>query len=299
MQTTVSSQTKDKVPDQRLISLRFWWILPASVVFSIIAIAAGISGALFFSPFFMLAVGLSPILAVSAGLITQLFGMVIGLASYVRQRLVDYQIVKVQLSGAIPGVIGGAILAHSVSSQFLHLLFGSGLLVLALFIYRSQKIKTAHIPDFEGAEKDMAEHPGEYTRVVTRDGTQFCYRKCPWKPGAVLAITGGFLTGLISAGLPEISTTQLVTRCKIPAQIAVATSIFVLAIATAVGVGIYGATLEIPWEVLQWSVPGVILGSLLGSRVGKYISDDMMKKSLTVLFILIGLTVLFVDFLGL
>lgn len=120
---------------------RLWWVLPASVIFSVIAIAAGISGALFFSPFFMIAVGLSPINAVSAGLITQLFGMIVGLVSYIRQRLVDFRIVKIQLIGAIPGVVGGAMLAHSVSGQLLHLIFGGGLLILAGMIFRSRRVE--------------------------------------------------------------------------------------------------------------------------------------------------------------
>jgi len=37
-----------------------WWIFPASILFSAVALASGVSGALFFSPFFMLVVGLSP-----------------------------------------------------------------------------------------------------------------------------------------------------------------------------------------------------------------------------------------------
>lgn len=111
----------------------------------------------------------------------------------------------------------------------------------------------------------------------------------------IMAVAGGFLTGLISAGLPEISTTQLVTRCKIPARIAISTSIVVLAIATAVGAGIYGATLQPAWGVLIWSVPGVIIGSFTGSQMGKYISDDLLKRVLTILFILIGFLVLLMD----
>ena len=43
------------------------------------------------------------------------------------------------------------------------------------------------------------------------------------------------MTGLISAGLPEIVTTQLVVRCRIPPRVAVATSVFVLATEFVVG----------------------------------------------------------------
>ena len=69
--------------------LEIWWVFPVSILFSTVAIGSGVSGALFFSPFFMLVVGLSPVQAVGAGLLTEVFGMGNGLRSYVRARLVD------------------------------------------------------------------------------------------------------------------------------------------------------------------------------------------------------------------
>ncbi len=70
--------------------LAHWWVFPASIVFSMIALSSGVSGALFFSPFFILVVGLSPAQAIGAGLMTEVFGMGNGLVNYVRQRVVDY-----------------------------------------------------------------------------------------------------------------------------------------------------------------------------------------------------------------
>ncbi len=55
--------------------LELWWVFPAAIAFSTVAIASGVSGALFFSPFFLLVVGLSPAQAVGAGLLTEVFGM--------------------------------------------------------------------------------------------------------------------------------------------------------------------------------------------------------------------------------
>ena len=40
--------------------MSLWWVFPISIVFSTVAIGSGVSGALFFSPFFMLVVGLPP-----------------------------------------------------------------------------------------------------------------------------------------------------------------------------------------------------------------------------------------------
>ena len=82
--------------------LELWWVFPAAIAFSTVAIASGVSGALFFSPFFLLVVGLSPAQAVGAGLLTEVFGMGNGLRSYVRQQVVDYATARWRLLGAVP-----------------------------------------------------------------------------------------------------------------------------------------------------------------------------------------------------
>ena len=55
-------------------ALQLWWVLPVSVTIATVALSSGISGALFFSPFFLLVVGLPPAQAIGAGLLTELFG---------------------------------------------------------------------------------------------------------------------------------------------------------------------------------------------------------------------------------
>ena len=114
--------------------LAHWWVFPASVLFSMVALSSGVSGALFFSPFFMLVVGLSPSQAIGAGLLTEVFGMGNGLLNYVRQRVVDYATAKWLLVGAVPAVVAGAFAAHYVPTTLLTIAFGVGLLVLGGFL---------------------------------------------------------------------------------------------------------------------------------------------------------------------
>ena len=106
------------------------------------------------------------------------------------------------------------------------------------------------------------------TIVEARDGRVYTYKTCWRPPGVTLAAIGGLFTGMISAGLPEISTTQLVIRCHLPARVAIATSVFTLAIGALVGAGIHELAAEPPWRVVGWSIPGVLIGSTMGSRVG-------------------------------
>ena len=54
--------------------LSLWWVYPAALCIATLAISTGISGALFFVPFFLLAVGLPPDQAIGGGLMTMIFG---------------------------------------------------------------------------------------------------------------------------------------------------------------------------------------------------------------------------------
>lgn len=263
-----------------------WWIFPVSIVFSTIAISSGVSGALFFSPFFMLVVGLSPAQAVGAGLLTEVFGMGNGLRLYVQQKVVDYAWARWLLAGAVPSVILGALVAHLLSDGALRLIFGGGLLVLAGFLFKNP---TPHEDEPEASSEPIE---GDVTVIEASDGTRYTYPTCSRGPGVLLAMVGGALTGMISAGLPEISTTQLIIRCKIAPRVAVATAVFTLAITALAGATVHALSATPAWHVVQWSIPGVLVGSFFGSRVGKHLPAALMEKGLAVVFAGVGLLVL-------
>lgn len=275
-----------------------WWVLPASVVFSTVAIGSGVSGALFFSPFFMLVVGLAPAQAVGAGLLTEVFGMGNGLRSYVRAKLVDYATARWLLLGAIPSVVVGAIAADLLSDRILKGIFGIGLLVLAAFLVLVRSPQECEPGDKAVPLIDRKSRDRGTTLVRARDGAVYEYPTCWRLPGVMMAAVGGALTGMISAGLPEISTTQLVVRCRVPPRVAIATSVFTLAIVAAVGAGIHALSAQPVWQVVGWSIPGVLIGSTIGSRVGKYLPAKAMEKGLGVVFGSVGILVLALEFMA-
>lgn len=273
-------------------AIQLWWVFPAAILFSTVAVGSGVSGALFFSPFFLLAVGLSPAQAIGSGLITEMFGMGNGLRAYVSQRLVDYATARWLIMGALPSVVVGAMLAHRVPDTVLNVVFGAGLLVLAGFLILLPSPEKCEPGEQEGELIRRKSRDKGTTTVRTREGEVFEYPTCWRVPGVLLAAIGGGLTGLISAGLPEISTTQLVVRCRMPPRIAVATSVFVLAVTAVVGAGVHALSAVPVWSVIVWSVPGVLVGSTVGSRVGRYLPADLMEKLLGGVFAVVGVLVL-------
>ena len=276
--------------------LDHWWVLPASVLFSMVAIAAGVSGALFFSPFFLLAVGLGPAQAVGAGLMTEVFGMGNGLRSYVKQGVVDYATAKWLLLGALPAIVVGSFAAHYVPDTLLRGAFGVGLFALGGFLLYSDSPSEAEPGEREGEFLKRKNAECGTTVVDAADGERFVYPTCWRPPGVALATLGGLITGLISAGLPEIVTTQLVARCRMPPRVAVATSVFVLAIAAVAGAAVHALAATPVWYVVVWSIPGVLVGGTIGARVGKHVPSELMERGLGVVFALVGGIVLVTTF---
>lgn len=275
--------------------LTHWWIFPAAVVFSAVALASGVSGALFFSPFFMLGVGLAPAQAIGAGLLTEVFGMGNGLRSYVKQGVVDFATAKYLLAAAIPAVVVGALAAHYAPKTALKVLFGAGLLLLGSFLVYYEPAEDCEPGECEGSFLQRKNGENGTTKIEAADGECYEYDTCWRSPGVGLAGIGAFVTGLISAGLPEIVTTQLVVRCRVPPRVAVATSVFVLGITASVGAVVHALTATPVWWVVAWSVPGVLVGGQIGTRVGKHLPSDLMETGLGVVFAVVGALVLGVE----
>lgn len=298
---TAAATTGASSPPTTFTMARFlahWWVFPASIVFSTIALASGVSGALFFSPFFMLVVGLTPAQAIGAGLLTEVFGMGNGLRSYVQQGVVDYRTAKWLLAGAVPAVVLGAFAAHYVDPTLLKLLFGAGLVLLGAFLVYYDPAEECEPGACEGDFLEKKNTGRGTTTIEAADGETYTYDTCWRPPGLGLSTVGGFITGLISAGLPEIVTTQLIVRCRLPPRVAVATSVFTLGIAAGAGALVHALTATPVWYVVAWSIPGVLVGGTVGTRVGKYVPSDLMELGLGIVFALVGALVLGVELLA-
>lgn len=117
-------------------------------------------------------------------------------------------------------------------------------------------------------------------------------------PASILFATGGLLTGLVSAGLPEISTTQMVVCFRVPPRVAVATSVFTLAVTAIAAAGVHAMEATPVWRVVGWSIPGMLIGSTVGSRLGKWLPADRMEKALGLVFAAVGLLMLGLQLTG-
>ena len=272
------------------MSLEFWYMLPIGIVIATIAMASGVGGATFFSPLFILGLGLPADLAVGSGLVVEVFGFGSGVYAYVRRKLIDYRVGGMLLSATVPAAVAGVVVAHYVSADLLKVVLGMGLFAVAISFLRAPDEETeAQLDTLAHESADTAE-----TCLVTAEGEEICYTVCNTTEGRLISGIGGLFVGMVSSGLGELNGYFLLQRCRVPSSVSVATSVFVVAITALVASAghVYGVAqgglpgLTTMGNLLLFTVPGVVLGAQLGPEVAKRVPDRVMEIGLGLLFTL-------------
>ncbi len=276
------------------ISSEFWFLLPISILVASIAMASGIGGAVFFSPIFILWLKLEPTVAVGTALLTELFGFSSGLIAYVRAGRIDYALAKSLLVFSIPAAVLGILFIEHIPAIALKAIFATGLISLGSQLYNSWQREEKEKLDQSIACESVAK---QASKLVDRDGNVFSYTICHKAMGRTFAAVGGLFLGMISVGLAELQEYHLVAKCRVPSQVAIATSIFVVVGTVLVAVIGHGYTFVTSASdealgqvagVAMFTVPGVVIGGQVGPKVGALLDPDLLKVGVSILFMLVG-----------
>ena len=272
--------------------LSLWWVYPAALCIATLAISTGISGALFFVPFFLLVVGVSPAEAIGGGLMTMIFGTASGTFSYVRQGVVDFTIVKSLLLVTVPFAMAGALLAIMSDPDALRVLFGVMLFALAAFLVwsnvrRAREKAARPVP----VEMQLSFHPDD-TVIHAHDGREYRYIRPRRTVSQALGAAGALVQGFMGAGLPEATTTQLILRGPVPPRIAVGTSVTTLTVTVFFAAAIHAIGGDPPWHVVVWSCPGALTGAQFGARLQAKLPPNVSERVLAVVFATVGVLVI-------
>lgn len=129
-------------------------------------------------------------------------------------------------------------------------------------------------------------------QLVDRAGRVYTYMVCNPVSGMVLIMVGAFMTGLISVGIGETTVSILHSKCKIPMRVAAATSVFVtfvVVMASALTDIVVEGVDGIPWPLVAFTVPGVLIGGQLGVQVSAHVKSSTSEVALVVILLVLGL----------
>ncbi|MEM8546722.1 MAG: sulfite exporter TauE/SafE family protein [Pseudomonadota bacterium] len=275
----------------------YWFMFPVSICVATAAMLSGIGGAALFTPIFILIFPLlgpeyplaSTVAAIGTALLTETFGFTSGFIGYRRRRLIDYAIVRQFLVIAVPVAVLGAFLAPYVADYLLI----AGYAVLVLYIAWVHA-GVAHAPPDNIVAHDARS-------LTDADGKTYRYRIPALSSlDRLLTGAGSFLTGMLSVGIGEVIVPQL-TKRGVPVEIAVAASVTIVIITVAsasftlIGQVIAeGGWSAVPWHLVIYSIPGVLIGGQIGPRLQGRIRQRTMELAIASLFVVLAIAMLLV-----
>ena len=265
----------------------YLFMFPLAIIIATIAMVLGVGGALLFSPVFVLLfpiIGvekLSPADAFGAALLTEVFGFSSGLYSYNKKKLIDYKTARYFIKIGVPAAIIGTFLKREVTGNIILIVFALILWGLGAYTYYNQK-RGAHFHlDWKGPSR----------KLTDSEGNQYEYIFCNQKAGGVLTSIGAFITGLISVGIGETTTTTLRLRCNLPMRVATGTSVLVVTVVVLTSaitdIALIGID-AVPWELILFTIPGVLIGGQIGPRIATKVSSKQSEILLITVFFVIG-----------
>lgn len=275
----------------------YWFMLPVSVIVATCAMLSGIGGAALFTPIFVLLFPLlgpeyvlaSTMTAVTAALITQTFGFLSGFVGYYHRKLIDYRLARRIIRVAVPVGIIGALVASLVHESVLLASYAVLVAVLAVVMWRNRPPSETHSGNPDGTTTTIVDSRGhEYTYRIPRLGVR----------SYSLTGLGAFLTGMVSVGIGEVTISKL-SRKGVPIAVAAATSVLVVIVtvafaSTTLAVQLIreGGWTAVPWDLLIYDIPGVLIGGQIGPRLQGRIAPHTMRRAIAVLFIVLAVAMM-------
>jgi len=297
----------------------YWFMFPVSVCVATIAMLSGIGGAAYFVPIFWIifplmdtympaesglsySMGSAQVIAVA--LFTEVFGFSSGFVGYYRKCLIDFKVGWSFIVYAVPVAVVGAILliAGWIPTVYLQLIYGLMMVFIAYLLFKGQGPEEILETDGDIQKRGLfnrSPQHGELRKTVDNRGNEYQYRFHKPRFGTIPLGLGGFLTGLVGVGIGEVTIPLLVRRYRFPVAVAAATSILVVIVtvmsasfAQFIGLINQGGINAIPWHLVMYTVPAVIIGGQIGPRLQGVIPAQTVERVIGVLFTIIAVAFL-------
>lgn len=234
----------------------------------------GMGGGALMTPILITILKIEPIIAIGSDIIYAALTKVAGSYQHIKQKTVDFKLVKNLAKGSVPGAILGGLLSYYLTAQginidsFIKSFLGGALIVVALTLIMSLIFK-AH--SYKKKLHDVL-HLDRHLVLYT----------------VLTGLLGGFLVGLTSVGSGTVMMALILIiyntslRKVIGSDIVHATILLFTAGITHFFIG------HVDWMLVLFLLIGSIPGVIIGSKLAKRAPKKVIKSVLIVLLLFFG-----------
>ena len=245
------------------MSLEYWYVFPCAVLVAVVANASGFSGGVLFQPFFNFVLQLPLGQSIATGIATETVGMSSGAYRYRRMKQIDGAALKSLLPAVAVGVLAGLFIFSRAPQSWLRLVVG--LVVGGVALYQLFNVRRGRL------------------------GTHFSASLAALRRHRWRSFVAGTFSACTGTGVAELHQPLLEQTGGLATKRANATAIAIEAIADW-GITLVNLTLgNLRFDVLVFSVGGVLIGAQLGARLSPYLPDRLLKTTFALCVLGIGL----------
>lgn len=230
----------------------------------------GGGGSILAVPILVYVLGFGAKEAVAASLVIVGLTSFFGAAEHWREGHIRFRVALVFGSFAAAGAYLGAQLAEFLSGAVQLSLFAVVMLVAAFFMFRDNG------PDEEGQES--------FSDGSTR-------RLLLWLAAPGLGV--GVLTGLVGVGGGFLIVPALVLIAEIPMEVAIGTSLLIIAINSFAGFAGYLGQAEMQWALMALFTALAVAGSFAGTYLGRFVPSGALQKAFAVFLVVMAVFILY------
>jgi uncharacterized protein len=231
--------------------MELFYLFPISILVATFANSSGFSGGVFFQPFFYLFFDIPLHSSIANGIATETMGMSSGALGYWRQKQIEMKSFKWLMPITLVGVLTGLFLFSILPSTWLKRMVGVSVSLAALLqlIMVLKKWKGVQ------AESDVKKI----------------------RSWSFLSLFAGAFSSCTGTGNAELHQPLLEYKGKLATTKANATAIALEACGN-ITITLFNLIMsDLHWDILMYTLPGVIIGSQIGVRISGYLPSFVMK----------------------
>ncbi|MGB2676155.1 MAG: sulfite exporter TauE/SafE family protein [Candidatus Acidiferrum sp.] len=268
-----------------LLFVTLLWI--GSLVAGLIGALTGLGGGVVIVPLLVFGFGVDIRYAMGASLISVIATSSGAAAAYVREGYSNLRIGMFLEIATTAGAVCGAYLAVRLATNLIGMIFGAVLILSAFLSFRERPEQA-----YEGKADRLASQLKMDSNYPTPDGLKsYHVRNVPG--GLGLMFGAGTLSGLLGIGSGAFKVLAMDQAMKIPFKVSTTTSNFMIGVTAAASAGIYLKKGLIDPGLAMPVVLGVLVGSVVGTRVLVRAKAGWLRIVFSVVIIAFGIEMIY------
>ncbi|MDG6999088.1 MAG: sulfite exporter TauE/SafE family protein [Nitrososphaerota archaeon] len=265
-------------------------VFAAAILAGLLGSLTGLGGGVVLTPFLFLFLGVPLQYALGTSLISTISTSSGSASAYVKDELSNMRVGISLEIGTTVGAIVGSLTLYTMERlnllQVISTIFG----VVLIF---------STFPNFVKMQKELPENvkPDLFSRKLKLTGTYYDqalkqdvpYVGKRYPLGVLGMVVAGFMSGLLGIGSGAFKVLAMDFMMALPFKISTATSNFMIGVTAATSSGLYWSLGFIQPLLVASTIPGVMIGSLIGARYLNKMLSRRLRQIFTLVLIALGI----------